>query len=50
VGLPVVDVLVTVSKRLTFSVHDHILGVVVGEHAVRVGVVPLDEVKIIHAP
>ena len=50
VGLHGVDVLVDAVRRwLTLPVHQHVVGVVVGEHAGPVGVVPSDRVKIIHA-
>jgi hypothetical protein len=38
-----------VSRRLTLPVHQDIVGVVMGEHTVPVGIVPSIEVKIIHA-
>jgi len=44
----VIDVLLdTASRLLPLPVHHHVVGVVVGEHAVPVGVVPALEVEVV---
>ena len=38
-----------VRHGLALPIHEHVVGVVVGEHSVPVGVVPSGEVEVIHA-